>query len=254
MKTHCQNIPTTPFCFTLLGPKERELERIPENSTGVLRFPESNEHPSHRSSLFGDHRRTLAPEKGEKDTTRSLPLITNPGSDFRDGGDSDGEEQPARTMARVISSEGSHADGEVEQLNSRICCPSSVVVLNADNFDEVVLDETKDVLVEFYAPWCGHCKILAPTYEEVATAFKMEDDVIIANLDADKYKDLEEKLVFCQVGLDPLVKEFVAATGDEKEISIFKDQKEVEIQGFDSRAWIRAWPAWATVALVSVDG
>lgn len=31
--------------------------------------------------------------------------------------------------------------------------PSSVVELTADNFDEVVLDETKDILVEFYAPW-----------------------------------------------------------------------------------------------------
>ena len=31
--------------------------------------------------------------------------------------------------------------------------PSNVVVLTADNFNEVVLDETKDVLVEFYAPW-----------------------------------------------------------------------------------------------------
>ncbi|KAF5455347.1 hypothetical protein F2P56_024936, partial [Juglans regia] len=71
--------------------------------------------------------------------------------------------------------------------------PSDVVVLTADNFGEVVLDETKDVLVEFYAPWCGHCKNLAPTYEMVATAFKFEDDVVIANLDADKYKDLAEK-------------------------------------------------------------
>ena len=31
--------------------------------------------------------------------------------------------------------------------------PSNVVVLTSDNFGEVVLDETKDVLVEFYAPW-----------------------------------------------------------------------------------------------------
>ncbi|KAK6915662.1 Endoplasmic reticulum resident protein 29, C-terminal [Dillenia turbinata] len=71
--------------------------------------------------------------------------------------------------------------------------PSNVVVLTTDNFDEVVLDETKDVLVEFYAPWCGHCKNLAPTYEKVATAFQSEKDVVIANLDADKYKDLAEK-------------------------------------------------------------
>ncbi|XP_058213962.1 probable protein disulfide-isomerase A6 isoform X2 [Rhododendron vialii] len=71
--------------------------------------------------------------------------------------------------------------------------PSSVVVLTPDNFDELVLDETKDVLVEFYAPWCGHCKSLAPTYEKVASAFKLEEDVIIANLDADQHKDLAEK-------------------------------------------------------------
>ncbi|KAK6911638.1 Thioredoxin domain, partial [Dillenia turbinata] len=71
--------------------------------------------------------------------------------------------------------------------------PSNVVVLTTDNFNEVILDETKDVLVEFYAPWCGHCKNLAPTYEKVATAFKLEEDVVIANLDADKYKDLAEK-------------------------------------------------------------
>jgi protein disulfide-isomerase A6 len=71
--------------------------------------------------------------------------------------------------------------------------PSNVVVLTPDNFNEIVLDEKKDVLVEFYAPWCGHCKNLAPTYEKVATAFKLEEDVVIANVDADKYKDLAEK-------------------------------------------------------------
>ncbi|KAK9667857.1 hypothetical protein RND81_13G016000 [Saponaria officinalis] len=77
-----------------------------------------------------------------------------------------------------------------EFINSAEVVSTKVVVLSTDNFDEIVLDETKDVLVEFYAPWCGHCKSLAPTYEKVATAFKSEGDVVIANLDADKYKDL----------------------------------------------------------------
>ncbi|KAJ4892526.1 Protein disulfide-isomerase like 2-1 [Raphanus sativus] len=71
--------------------------------------------------------------------------------------------------------------------------PQNVVVLTPDNFDAIVLDQNKDVLVEFYAPWCGHCKSLAPTYEKVATVFKQEEGVVIANLDADAHKSLGEK-------------------------------------------------------------
>ncbi|XP_010259370.1 PREDICTED: protein disulfide-isomerase like 2-1-like [Nelumbo nucifera] len=92
----------------------------------------------------------------------------------------------AESLAEFVNTEGG--------TNVKITTvPSNVVVLTPDNFNEVVLDETKDVLVEFYAPWCGHCKHLAPTYEKVATAYKLEEDVVIANLDADKYKDLAEK-------------------------------------------------------------
>ena len=37
-----------------------------------------------------------------------------------------------------------------------------VTVVVAHNYDEIVLDDSKDVLLEFYAPWCGHCKAYAP--------------------------------------------------------------------------------------------
>jgi len=62
--------------------------------------------------------------------------------------------------------------------------PSFVVDLEDSNFDEVLSDPTKHVMVEFYAPWCGHCKKLAPTYEKVANTFHKDKNIIIARVDA----------------------------------------------------------------------
>jgi len=71
------------------------------------------------------------------------------------------------------------------KLKAKREAPSNVVVLSDANFDKIVHDEKKDVLVEFYAPWCGHCKNLAPIYEKLAKNFASESNIVIAKLDAD---------------------------------------------------------------------
>ena len=60
----------------------------------------------------------------------------------------------------------------------------SVFTLVADQFDEIVYNNDKDVFVEFYAPWCGHCKRLGPTWSELGTKYTNDDNVVIAKFDA----------------------------------------------------------------------
>ncbi|KAJ2321003.1 hypothetical protein H4S02_007834 [Coemansia sp. RSA 2611] len=61
---------------------------------------------------------------------------------------------------------------------------SHVVELDYAKFKDVAHDESKFVLVEFFAPWCGHCKTLAPIYAQLSEVFQNDENVVIANYDA----------------------------------------------------------------------
>ncbi|KAG4972279.1 hypothetical protein AAZX31_13G307900 [Glycine max] len=58
-----------------------------------------------------------------------------------------------------------------------------VKIVVGNNFDEIVLDESKDVLLEIYAPWCGHCQSLEPIYNKLAKHLRNIDSLVIAKMD-----------------------------------------------------------------------
>lgn len=59
-----------------------------------------------------------------------------------------------------------------------------VKVAVAKNFADLVANTEKDVFIEFYAPWCGHCKKLTPVYDEVGKELADEPGVDIVKMDA----------------------------------------------------------------------
>merc|ERR1712071_442336 len=67
-----------------------------------------------------------------------------------------------------------------------------VLVLGGDDFNAAV-EHYDYVLAEFYAPWCGHCKTLAPEYEKAAAALAEHENIALAKIDATEHGDLAKE-------------------------------------------------------------
>lgn len=59
--------------------------------------------------------------------------------------------------------------------------------INLDNFKQEVLESKKPVLVDFFASWCGPCKMLSPVIDEIA---KERDDIKVVKIDIDQQPEL----------------------------------------------------------------
>lgn len=59
----------------------------------------------------------------------------------------------------------------------------AIINLTVDNFDTVALGSDKPVLIDFYATWCGPCKMMAPIVEEISNT---RDDVVVCKVDVDE--------------------------------------------------------------------
>ena len=63
----------------------------------------------------------------------------------------------------------------------------SVLHINHESFEKIIAQDGKTVLVDFWATWCGPCRMIAPVLEEVA---KERPDVTVCKVDVDEEREL----------------------------------------------------------------
>ena len=63
----------------------------------------------------------------------------------------------------------------------------SVLHVNRENFEKIIAQNGKTVLVDFWATWCGPCRMIAPVLEEVA---KERPDITVCKVDVDEEREL----------------------------------------------------------------
>lgn len=88
--------------------------------------------------------------------------------------------------------------------------PTAVAQLTTADFDAAALGP-RAALVEFYAPWCGHCKELTPKYEKLAQVFSGDKNVLIAKVDATEEEELAKKY---DISGFPTIKFFPAGSSE----------------------------------------
>lgn len=65
------------------------------------------------------------------------------------------------------------------------------ITVTTKNFEEVVLNADKPVLIDFWAEWCGPCRMIAPSVEEIAKEY--EGRAVVAKIDVDEAPELAAK-------------------------------------------------------------
>ena len=98
----------------------------------------------------------------------------------------------------------------------------SVVKINKNNFEELVLNSKKTVLIDFYADWCGPCKMVAPIVEEISEEYP---DVIVGKINVDDEMELAVKF-----GIQSIPALFVLKDGKIKDSAIGYKPKEVLLE------------------------
>ncbi|KAF1988362.1 protein disulfide isomerase [Aulographum hederae CBS 113979] len=154
----------------------KEFKPIAEKNKGKINFATID------ASAFGQHATNLNLEVGKWPAFAIQDTAKNQKFPFKQG-----EKLTAKSVGKFVDD---FVAGTVEPSIKSEPIPEKqegpVTVIVAHTYKEIVMDEDKDVLVEFYAPWCGHCKALAPKYDELAALYTKShsDKVVVAKVDA----------------------------------------------------------------------
>ncbi len=67
---------------------------------------------------------------------------------------------------------------------------ANIIEITSDNFQGTVLENDKPVLIDFWAEWCGPCRMIAPVIEEIAGA---HENIVVGKVDIDAHPDLAQR-------------------------------------------------------------
>ena len=79
----------------------------------------------------------------------------------------------------------------------------SVIKISRDNFEEKVIKSEKPVLLDFYADWCGPCKMVAPILSEIA---EERDDIVVGKVNVDDNMELAQKFGVMSIPMLAVIK------------------------------------------------